>query len=51
MNYAEAAAECGHLDQAAKAIEPIRKRVNMPNIDISGKVRNRLSWKFVMNVA
>lgn len=42
LNYAEAAAECGHLDQAAKAIEPIRKRVNMPNIDISGKSKEQV---------
>lgn len=32
LNYAEAAAESGHLEEAYNAVNKIRSRVNMPNI-------------------
>lgn len=32
LNFAEAAAESGHLDEAASAVNEIRSRVGMPNI-------------------
>jgi len=32
LNYAEAAAEAGYLDEAVAAVKPIRDRVKMPNI-------------------
>jgi len=32
LNFAEAAAEAGHLDEAAAAVNEIRRRVNMPDI-------------------
>lgn len=37
LNYAEASAENNNLDNAIKAIEPIRSRVGMPNIENSSK--------------
>ena len=32
LNFAEAAAEAGHLDEAASAVNEIRRRVNMPKL-------------------
>ncbi|RFS19341.1 RagB/SusD family nutrient uptake outer membrane protein [Chitinophaga silvatica] len=32
LNFAEAAAEAGHLDEAAEAVNEIRRRVNMPDL-------------------
>lgn len=56
LNKAEAAVECGKYSEAEAAVKPLRDRVNMPNIVLSGqsesaaraRVRNERRIEFAM---